>query len=140
MALDVPDALVISWLHMRDGVYLSALPSPTLQPLLQLFKSAGLEANEFKVMYQPFPESPHTELEIQAQVSLQFRTVWGLTPEFVQRRFLHEARPDAYLVFPGEGTQDSIYTSSFCSVKGLHALIFSTIVYSSVKGLKHGSS
>lgn len=140
IGLDVPGELISAWLQLRQGVYLSALPAPSLNPLLKLFKQAGLEANEFKVVYQSAEDSPHTALADQAQVAVQFRAVWGVNPEFIPRKFFHEHRTNAYLVFPGDGKQENSNTSSFSTVRGIHALLFATCIYSRMKGRHHGTA
>jgi hypothetical protein len=135
--LDVPEEVTSAWLQLRDGVYLSALPASTLNPLLKLFKHAGVKAEELKVIYQTRSDSPHIALTDQAQVSLQFRAVWGSNPEFIPRDFYHKHRTDAYLVFPGDGKQTDSKTSSFATVKGVHALLFAACIYSRLKGPTH---
>ena len=140
VGLDVPGELISAWLQLRKGVYLSALPATSLNPLLKLFKQAGLAANEFKVAYQSEPDSPHSTLTDQAQIALQFRSVWGVNPEFIAREFHHEHRTDAYLVFPGDGKHGKSNTSSFSTVRGIHALLFATCIYSRMKGPQHGAA
>lgn len=135
--LEVPKELESAWLQLRDGVYLSALPALSLNPVLKLLKQAGVNADEFKVAYQSKPASPHDALAGQAQVSLQFRSVWGGNAEFIPRAFFHAHRSDAYLVFPGDGKQANSNTSSFCTVKGFHALLFASCIYSRLKGPGH---
>jgi hypothetical protein len=140
VGLDVSGELINAWLQLRKGVYLSALPAPSLNPLLKLFKQAGLAANEFKVAYQSEPDSPHAALADQAQVALQFRAVWGVNPEFIPREFFHGHRTNAYLVFPGDGKQGISNTSSFSTVQGIHALLFATCIYYRMKGPQHGAA
>lgn len=134
VGLDVPKGLALSWFALRKNVYLSTKPALALHDLLKLFAGAGLKAGDFEVVYQSPPEDPTRALEIQAETSLQFRAVWGASPKFVSQQLLHGVRPDAYLIFPGEGVRASIKNSAYLSVSGLNALIFATCVYSSVKG------
>ena len=140
VGLDVSEEVVQSWLKLRQGVYLSALPGSHLRPLLKLFSEAGIAAHEFVVLIQSDQMDPAATLNIKAEVSLAFRAVWNLNPKFTPRGFEHGARPDAYIAFPGDGKQDNVGNSSYASVKGVHALLFAVSIYSRIKEQDHGTS
>ena len=100
--------------------------------VLELLKIAEVSPDELRVRVQAEDHDDGDTLMLKASVCKDFQFVWNQTPAFLAGGFVHEARPDAYLIYPGARLDDEIVGPAYASVRGLDALFFASAVYSRV--------
>jgi hypothetical protein len=131
-AMQVTSEFIQSWMDLRDGTYLSADSPGAIIPLLELLKVAEVSPEEISFRFQSLDQNSGDALEAKALVCKDFQYVWNLTPEIFPVDYVHGARANAYLIYPGVGSDIEVNGPAYASVRGLDALFFAAAVYSRV--------
>jgi hypothetical protein len=130
--IDVSEDFVQSWMSVRDGTYLSAENPGAIVPLLELLKDVGVTREELRVRLHSKDHFGGDTLLLKAQICKDFQFVWNQVPTFWPGDFVHGARTNAYLVYPGVEPGVEISGPAFASTRGLDALLFAAATYSRV--------